>query len=155
MIGVPKEVLEVIGEVAVNAAILETVMVRVAIVIDHTLDHDHLLKSTTRLRDALAKTTEALDAANPQLGGRATQWRSKAERKLEDRNAVVHAVIVHDDTTSPSTLSSWHPRNDVFQPFDLLDARALAKDIGTCAAAGIHLSNLIFEKFPSGVVHQF
>jgi hypothetical protein len=147
---IPTEVLAAIGEVAVNAATLETVMVGVVLRIHPNADTE-IIKSTPRISGALKQACADLKQADPTLGERAEKWHQQAENLLLNRHAVVHSVLVHDDATSPATIAHWHPRSDLFQAFNLDMAKRLADNTSRCSAAGLHLAELIVGIFPKGV----
>jgi hypothetical protein len=148
---IPTDALAAIGEIAVNAATLETIMVEVILSIKPFSDHENLIKSTQLISRALRQACEGLKHADPALGERTEKWRQRAENCLGDRHSVVHSVFVHDDDTKPATLAHWHPKSDLFKPFNLEAAKRLADNIRICSAAGLHLAGLIVGAFPRGV----
>jgi hypothetical protein len=89
---IPPEVLAAIGQVAVNAATLETVMAGVVLRIHPTADTE-MIKSTPRISKALKHACVDLKQADPALGERAEEWHQQAEDLLLNRHSVVHSVL--------------------------------------------------------------
>lgn len=89
---IPPEVLAAIGQVAVNAATLETVMVGVVLRIHPNADTE-MIKSTPRISKALKHACVDLKQADPALGERAEEWHQQAEDLLLNRHSVVHSVL--------------------------------------------------------------